>query len=218
MVMKKLLTIDATLTTITGVHIGCSSSELGKVGGCDNPVIKDSLTGLPYIPGSSIKGKMRATLEQIQGYSKSNGSNPCNCGHCKVCKLFGNMAKEIANSAIARLSVPDMVISETFLNQFKESHDIADITEIKAATAIDRNAGKAKTGSLRNEERIVPGLKFSNTFVLKVFDEDNEQELINTIKRAVEILNQTGIGSKTSSGSGRIKLELDWDNAKNLLN
>jgi CRISPR-associated protein Csm3 len=50
------------LRTITGLHIGGTVEGI-EIGGIDNPVIKDPITGLPYIPGSSLKGKLRCLLE-----------------------------------------------------------------------------------------------------------------------------------------------------------
>src|SRR5689334_12394819 len=48
----------------TGLHIGGAASTL-SIGGVDNQVIRDSLTGRPYIPGSSLRGKMRSLSEKF---------------------------------------------------------------------------------------------------------------------------------------------------------
>ncbi len=55
----------------------------------DNPIIKNPFNGEPYIPGSSIKGKMRALMELVEGNAGSTGGEPCNCGNCNICKVFG---------------------------------------------------------------------------------------------------------------------------------
>ncbi|MEA5620634.1 type III-A CRISPR-associated RAMP protein Csm3 [Cronbergia sp. UHCC 0137] len=52
------------LTAKTGLHIGGGGENL-DIGGLDKPVIRDPLTKYPYLPGSSIKGKLRATLERL---------------------------------------------------------------------------------------------------------------------------------------------------------
>jgi len=88
----------------TGLHVG-GSTEGFEIGGVDNPVIRDPLTEYPYIPGSSLKGKLRHLLEWAQGRhdftktspqftegQKSNGEptyQPCSCGQCEACVLFG---------------------------------------------------------------------------------------------------------------------------------
>lgn len=56
--------ITSTLNVETGLHIGGGGETL-NIGGIDKPVIRDPLTQRPYLPGSSIKGKMRATLERL---------------------------------------------------------------------------------------------------------------------------------------------------------
>lgn len=51
---------------ISGLHIGGSDAGV-KIGGIDNPVIKNPVTHMPYIPGSSLKGKIRSLLEAYYG-------------------------------------------------------------------------------------------------------------------------------------------------------
>jgi CRISPR-associated protein Csm3 len=55
--------ITSTLTVETGLHIGGGGETL-DIGGLDKPVIRDPITQNPYIPGSSIKGKLRSILER----------------------------------------------------------------------------------------------------------------------------------------------------------
>ena len=50
------------IKVLTGLHIGGSKDKF-EIGGVDNPVIRDTFTKYPYIPGSSLKGKMRMLLE-----------------------------------------------------------------------------------------------------------------------------------------------------------
>ncbi len=57
--------ITGTLKTLTGLHIGGSKSSL-SIGNIDNSVIKTALDK-PYIPGSSIKGKLRSLLARVEG-------------------------------------------------------------------------------------------------------------------------------------------------------
>ncbi|WP_297504501.1 type III-A CRISPR-associated RAMP protein Csm3 [Thermococcus sp.] len=58
------LIIRGRIRAVTGLHIG-AQREVAEIGGIDNPVIKDPLTGLPYIPGSSFKGKLRSLFEVL---------------------------------------------------------------------------------------------------------------------------------------------------------
>src|SRR5689334_24194937 len=59
------LVFEGDLTCQTGLHIGAGKGSL-EIGGADNPVVKDAF-GLPYVPGSSLRGKLRAMLEQSTG-------------------------------------------------------------------------------------------------------------------------------------------------------
>lgn len=56
--------ITSTLIVETGLHIGGGGETL-DIGGLDKSVIRDPITQQPYLPGSSIKGKLRATLERL---------------------------------------------------------------------------------------------------------------------------------------------------------
>jgi len=59
------LILEGDITCQTGLHIGAGKGSL-EIGGADNPVVKDAF-GLPYIPGSSLRGKLRSMLEQSSG-------------------------------------------------------------------------------------------------------------------------------------------------------
>ena len=80
--LVKKIKIHTTIELLTGLHIG-GSKESVEIGGIDLPVIKIvTKNNQPYIPGSSLKGKMRCLLEQSEGASEI-GMSP------KVNKLFG---------------------------------------------------------------------------------------------------------------------------------
>lgn len=66
MQLTKIRTFTARLTLETGLHIGAGDSEM-HIGGVDKQVVKHPLTKQPYIPGSSLKGKMRSLLEWKTG-------------------------------------------------------------------------------------------------------------------------------------------------------
>src|ERR1700685_2514127 len=59
------LILSGDLHCETGLHIGAGKGSL-EIGGADNPVVKDAF-GLPYIPGSSLRGKVRSLLENALG-------------------------------------------------------------------------------------------------------------------------------------------------------
>lgn len=214
MKLKKMIIINGTMTAMEGIHIG-GNNEGTKVGGCDNPVIRNPLTGKPYIPGSSIKGTMRYILEKVE--DKSRDGKPCGCGNpnCMVCKLFGAHMNTKANSGEPRVIFRDMEIDPTFEKDILDSGmNYSDIIEIKTSTMINRSTNTASTGSLRNMERVAAGTKFKCEFVIKVFEGDNEKDMVNTIKKLLESIEILGIGSKTTAGCGQVKFDINWDNLK----
>jgi CRISPR-associated protein Csm3 len=72
--LKKIYEITGTLKLLTGLHVGAGKDEV-KIGGVDSSVIKNPLTGEPYIPGSSLKGKMRMLLELATGSYQFDGKD-----------------------------------------------------------------------------------------------------------------------------------------------
>src|SRR3989338_11494456 len=67
-------TITGIMQCVSGLRIGGSKDTI-EIGGMDNPIIRNPLDKFPYIPGSSIKGKMRSLLEwEIDGKLGRDGN------------------------------------------------------------------------------------------------------------------------------------------------
>lgn len=213
MSIKKIIELNGTMTIKSGVHIGGNDNGT-KVGGCDNPVIRNPLTNDPYIPGSSIKGALRSCAEKMPAYAgKIRNGKPCSCGQetCMVCKLFGAHMNMRAASGEPRLIVRDMNLGPDFLDRVMESGGSrSDIIETKTSTMIDRSTNTAAGGHLHNMERVAAGAVFDCSFSIKVMDKDNEAELINFFKKCLSIVEATGIGGKVTSGSGQVEFDIDW--------
>lgn len=117
--------IEGIIEVITGLHIGGSTTTI-EIGGKDNPVIKHPITKVPYIPGSSIKGKMRSLLEWKLGkLNTDRNSNDfgnvhkwCNDKECPICVIFGTSAEE-AGIGPTRLIVRDAVLDENYKERQK---------------------------------------------------------------------------------------------------
>lgn len=214
MSIKRIIEFSGTMTIESGVHIGGNDNGT-KVGGCDNPVIRNPLTNNPYIPGSSIKGALRSCAEKMPAYAgKIRNGKPCECGQadCLVCKLFGAYKPRNPASGEPRLIVRDMQLNKDFLDKVRMSGgNYSDIVETKASTMIDRGTNTASNGSLRNMERVAAGAVFDCSFVLKVTDKDKEVELIDFLKKCIKVVEATGIGGKVTSGSGQVKFDIDWN-------
>ena len=153
------LILSGDLHCETGLHIGAGKGSL-EIGGADNPVVKDAF-GMPYIPGSSLRGKLRSLLEQASGdavtaelvyLSKRKGQevriHQSDRPDDEICLLFGRnpgrMEKfngdplDNGHATPARLSVFDApLIADSITAQMRENLD-DELTEVKSENAIDR--------------------------------------------------------------------------------
>ena len=200
MKIKKEVTIKGVLTTESGLSIG-TKNDIG-ISASDNPVIKNPINGLPYIPGSSIKGKMRSLFE-MGGIAKGD-KFPCSCGRsdCLVCKLFGSL-----KSGNARL-----IFRDAFVQKQYETMD--NLIETKYETAIDRNLGTAQRSTLRQKERVSAGVGFNYEIVILIYEGDNETELIKLVENGLRMIESTGLGSKVSAGYGKVNFHIGEDTYK----
>ena len=195
----------------SGLHIGGSQDGL-TIGGADNPVIKNPATDEPYIPGSSLKGKMRAELEKELGrFDRRTGNrvadddrSPCGCAgeRCVVCRVFGPHNNFRSTLGPSRIMVRDGQIVGTGYR-----------LEEKNETAIDRRTGSAMTGALRSTERVAPGARFAMKITLQVFENDGQfqydgqqgsEALQAIVARGLRLVELTGLGGGSSRGSGAI--------------
>src|ERR1041385_5207106 len=153
------LILEGALHCETGLHVGAGKGSL-EIGGSDNPVVKDAF-GRPYVPGSSIRGKLRSLLEQTSGMavpselvylSKRKGQevriHQSDRPDDEICLLFGRNpgrmdrvvgdVLEPSAATPARLTVYDApLIADSISSQMRENMD-DEITEVKSENAIDR--------------------------------------------------------------------------------
>jgi CRISPR-associated protein Csm3 len=193
---KKVL---GTITLETGLHIGGSKSSL-DIGGLDSPVIKTP-QGVPYIPGSSLKGKIRSLLGIKEGSIDVKTDSPT------LVKMFGTSEK--GKETISRLIFRDAVLDEAyFKTNFIEKDAILDTayTESKYENTIDRKSGTTKKGGLRQIERVPAGVRFNFEIVVNVFDEDKE-DIIEKLKDGIELLGNNYLGGSGSRGYGKVKID-----------
>ena len=109
--MLKKLKIEGTIKIETGLHIG-GSTEFAAIGAIDSPVIKDSLTNLPIIPGSSLKGKMRTLLAKAYNDAPLVSGTSANNDDYRIKRLFGATTQnEDGQLIIGRLIFRDSILS-----------------------------------------------------------------------------------------------------------
>lgn len=206
--IKKIL-IKGKITAETGIAIGGSNTAMG-IGGVDKGVIRNPVTQQPYIPGSTLKGKMRSLLEIKYGWigNTSMGqvkNGPSEDYNHNSTKLFGNAPRDGVQRP-SRLIVRDANLDDEQVtaNYFKNTELL--YTEVKTEVVIDRITSKAMPRQL---ERIPAGAKFNFELVLNVFDEDNEKQLIQDLFTALQLVQNDYIGGSGSRGSGQISFDIE---------
>jgi CRISPR-associated protein Csm3 len=192
------------------LHIG-GSKDAYEIGGMDNPVIK-TIRGEPYIPGSSLKGKLRSLLEWSLGKVKDESTCACGSPDCEVCRVFGTSADKERDFGPTRLVVRDAPLTDDSKNEL-QAMGITTFTEVKTETAIDRLSGKAKDGSLRPIERVPEGTEFAFSMVYSVYSVENDGgskkdiAMFPHVLDAMALLEDSYLGGMGSRGSGQVEVK-----------
>lgn len=199
--------ISGVLHCDTGLRIGGSKDTL-EIGGTDSPIIRNPVTRLPYIPGSSIKGKIRSLLElrDCKDNEKVKRGSPCDCGKCKVCTIFG-CGSTRNTVTVSRAIFRDCSLTEESiktLEQAREEFGIA-FSESKTEVAINRQTGKAI--SPRVIERIPEGIEFDIEIVLRKFEEDSASDFTDYIKEGLKLLQNDSLGGSGTRGYGKVTIK-----------
>jgi CRISPR-associated protein Csm3 len=202
----KILTLNGQVELLSGLHIGGGDDTM-KIGGIDNQVIKDINTNKPYIPGSSLKGKMRSLLEWNLGLVGISDGKPFSPKFLKdavfndeakkssaenLIKLFGASGEDAENYGITRISVGDCALIDEGLKT----------SEAKYENVIDRKSGTAQHP--RQTERVPAGVKFNFNIKLKVLDGDDEKALKDMVELGLSLVENDYLGGNGSRGYGRV--------------
>lgn len=211
MKLKKIISFDGTIDCITGIAIKGAGNDLG-IGGADSEVIKNPLTNEPYLPGSSLKGKMRSQLERKYGKMKSVPTKdrirylPCGCGKkdCLVCTVFGAHFNTKAESAPTRIIVRDCPMTDTFRKEIQELPlERGSYLETKGENVIDRKQGIAENP--RFMERVPAGASFELHIKLQIFEGDDEKKLQEFVEEGLALVEDSCVGGSGSRGYGQVK-------------
>jgi len=198
------------LKILTGLHIGIGSDR-PEIGGIDNPFIKDPISKLPYIPGSSLKGKLRSLLEtetdKFKITDKKENGKTKEIINDEILKVYGG------GNEPTRLIFRDLTLSvnggEKGDINFKEKFLKGEIqTEAKTEVAINRKTGKAAGSGPRTTERIPPETEFEGEILIRYSDENDLKNTISILDKAVELLNNDYLGGSGSRGYGAVKVTL----------
>lgn len=188
--------LTAIMRLKSGEHTG--SGEKGHYG---EPlsVIKSLRTQLPYLPGSSIKGKMRHLLEITTG--KTTSGKPCGCGNCQICLLFGS-GESLTTKEPSRLIFRDCFLTGESAVLIEKIG-----TEKKAGVRIDRTTGKAADKALYSLERVPEGAEFNMEISCRIFEKDQVDGIKKWLLTGLYLIEQDAIGGGGTRGSGWIEFD-----------
>ncbi|WGZ95459.1 MAG: type III-A CRISPR-associated RAMP protein Csm3 [Candidatus Thiothrix putei] len=214
MQLTNIQLLQGKIRLLTGLHIGAGSEEM-HIGGTDNPVIKNPLTGQPYIPGSSLKGKMRSLLEWQLGVVGLTEGKPLSFKHIsktpnqaaakQLLKLFGGSPDPSNDDKlITEIGPTRLAFWDCSLNQDWVKREVSDknrlFTETKMENMIDRIQGVAQHP--RNTERVPAGAEFDFKLTLRVHD---GEDLSDMLFQGLKLIELTGLGGSLSRGYGKIE-------------
>lgn len=198
---------EGKMVCLSGLHIGAGKDVI-EIGGVDATVVKHPITQMPYVPGSSLKGRMRSLLERKDGNVKNLGE-PCGCGtkNCRICMAFGAHKNMASQAGPTRIIVRDAKLSSDIEEKYKKQIEDAGkaFLEVKSENIIDRNIGAAKPRTL---ERVPEGAEFDVEFVIQVYEGDDINLLEQTLKEGLTLVEQTYLGGSGSRGYGKVKFDM----------
>ncbi len=210
--------LSGSLTATTGLHIGRGAPA--NVVGAERGMVREGREGAPYLPGSSLKGRLRSLLERAgcaKGFEvRKEGDEwrapPCRCGatDCAVCVLFGLPAEVRARASAGPLPPGRLTVRDGRLLNAQEisSWRYLDLpyAEVKAEIALDRLTAGATPRTL---ERVPAGARFGLELVLGVYEGDDPGWLLRNLLDGVELLTQDSLGGHGSRGYGAVSAKLE---------
>ena len=195
----------------SGLHIGAGKDSV-EIGGMDQPIIKDPVTQAPYIPGSSLKGKLRSLLE-TSVFMKNEGTRravmdgkPCDCGKkgCPACTIFGaHAAPQDCDDDLGptRLLMRDATLTKEYMDLFQSGRLPM---EVKNENIINRLKGVAEHP--RPLERVPAGTCFTLNIAFRVYEGDSE-DLLDWVLKGLKLIQLDAIGGGGSRGNGQVVFE-----------
>jgi len=213
------LEIEMLMECLTGLRIG-GGPEVMEIGGVENVVIKDPLTRLPYVPGSSLKGAMRAHYELFsdKGIDHEVVKSPqririhmCDDPSCEICRVFGRTPEKLESKEASqtldsmiyttRLKVDDAYPADETVKDWERF--LPEGVEVKYENVLDRLTSRANP---RGVERVPKGSKFKVTMSYKIFDQE-DVENVGVIFQSLKLVEDDYLGGYGSRGYGRVKFE-----------
>jgi len=228
MKLTEIKELKGIITLKSGLHIGSGNMEM-HIGGTDSPVVKHPHTLEPYIPGSSLKGKVRSLLEMESGlmiYTDGGVVSPktleeklINDNNKKVkddeqlknkcediLKVFGSSSAGTESETQfgpTRVSFADAYLTDEWREKAKNNRWL--FTEEKSENVINRITSQAKDP--RFIERVPEGTQFRFCITFKILEKNDEELFNNILLKGLKLLQIDALGGNTSRGYGRIEIE-----------
>ncbi len=209
--------ITCSIQAVTGLHIGGSSTGL-EIGGVDNTIIRDALSGAPYIPGSSLRGKMRSQLEKTLGKPQNyqigdrvhihccdNSQSYFDNEGCPICHIFGvpgDTEKKIPEVNPTNLIVRDAPLTEASKKDLEKAHTDLKYTEVKTEVAIDRVTSAPTPRTL---ERVPAGAVFGPAELVFSIYQPADFNRLRHVVDGLQLLEDDYLGGYGSRGSGKVR-------------
>lgn len=219
------ISIKGKIKCLTGLHIGASKENL-EIGAIDASVVRDPVTREPYIPGSSIKGKLRSLLEKALAIKLGiiGEKNRRNIGagrnavfihvcadateayKCPICRLFGSTGMDGGKNFPSRVIVRDAYLTEESVQELLNIDTGLQFTEWKFENAIDRVTSAANPRQL---ERVPRGAEFEFEIIYNVEESNTISEDLDNLNLAIELLKLDSLGGHGSRGYGKVEIKFD---------
>lgn len=201
--LEGIYVLNIKLELLSGLYIGGNDSGF-DIGGADSDVIRNPLTNEPYIPGSSLKGKLKSLLKyhikEVDIIEKDIIFKDSN-----ITNIFEPIDE--GNVKITRAIFRDLTLTKESEKELQNILGIGCFTEIKAENKVNPISGKSD--SPRFIERVPAGAIFEGEIVLNVFDGDNKEIMMENIKKSLKLLEMNYLGGNGTRGYGRVKVEFD---------
>ncbi|MGN1457088.1 MAG: type III-A CRISPR-associated RAMP protein Csm3 [Acutalibacteraceae bacterium] len=191
--------IHGTLEVVTGMHIG-AGGDYAAIGTADSLVVRDVITNLPMIPGSTLKGKLRSLI--VKEYCPESTKPEADSNIIK--RMFGGDFNSGSIKKTGRFIFSDSVLSN-FDDLKKKS--IESPTEVKFENSIVRLTGVANP---RQIERVIRGSKFDINITYELENGCTENEAkddFRILADGLRFLTYDYLGGSGTRGYGKVKFE-----------
>ncbi len=208
MQLDKRIFLKGYIIAETGLLIGGTDTGQG-LSGADKVVLRNPIDERPFIPGSSIKGKMRMLLDQLAGiYSETDEKKTASEIHKKIARLLGKISDDRAESPRMLIIRDANLVNHKYLEA--QEHLDLPYTELKTEVSIDRITAKATPHCY---ERVPSGAVFCFEMILSTYDfgksKDDAKQYVELILTALLLLQDDYLGANGSRGYGKVRFHVN---------